>query len=1277
VKLANLSLRTLFICLLAVYLFGCISRHSVYNLTADRSRQIIETTELSSAKLCTRGWARFIYDNDLPQALIDLKKAISLSAKEKPETINNQQNIVLAYLGIGLIQLLQADFAQAAIAFLQTIKTDPRLPESLIAAFQLREVLHQVPEGHKLIGTELDSILKDYPTLGLEMTRMLNLIRKEGAIRAGNIEQASIIEKKMGVIPFWSTAYPYGQHPMADFEIPFGPEEKPIEDSGKRKIVPAIPEDGTLILRREPAGLLYAQSYFKTEKSQTTELVIRIETDTAWTVFVDNQLLKQHNVFHHKLPHVVYLPFRASSGWHRLLLKTPVDSKTSISIEVTDINGQTAPIKWWTSTDLPNIQRGSAATKMTRSVNEHLIRRLADNPNDTVSSILLALYEWENGAMLRSRKYLNLAQQQAPKFAFIDYLLGLFQIYDPDTPYRLSYSRSQKHLRQAIEKCPEMLLAHFRLALLLKEDGKHQEALKKLSELEQKKPENYIWSFFKGKIFEKLGWQLETDRAFKRSLKLLADDPEVLRHLFGRALRQNDFSTSTKLAQLLEQYGLWDLELVDFWQKKENDQHAINILNKIIQRYPARIEHRLWLAKIYIRQKNLKGAKKEVDQALLYDPYHPEALNIRANILDLKQKPSKALIFRKNNLSSSHRNLADRQSFIASNLRPKKLVLVGEKDIDTDQEIKKYLSSNFINSGQVTFVLDQQAVEVAQDGSFSSSTHMIVHVTSSEGLENWGEFNGIPHDAIVNQLRTIKANGQTFDAESISNNRDSVSFPSLEIGDFVEFAYMENSPSYQPSPDKMGFISNRWHFHAPDTPIYHSLFTVAVPKNIKLEVDSHGEDYHPTINHNKDYRIYSWEHYQSAQIKTEPNSPPLDEISPFVQVGLNINWYTFRNILREKLTAATLPSWDLLQFAKKMIADQPDENKLLSKLLSTVNKKINQKTEYFDFYEPASHILAQREGNRVTLLVALLKIMGYEPQVLLVRTISDSQVDYRFPNFSTYTYPLVGIKAKTWDQKIWLDPTQRYSSFGIIYPFLQGMQAIDISSSSDSALFFKVPSTPAQNQIAGLKKNISLELTLDSDGTVRGAGLETISTSQAVQYRQLLSPLNSDQRRQVMEIGLGHYFRNALLKKYEIVSLEDANQPLVIKYELEIPEFAKKIDNTWVIQDGFYPYQLSKSLISSPTRKYPLLLDDETHTKTNVTIKLPEGATINNGTDIVLDAPLSTFSHSTKVQDNNFVLQKSLVVKPGRIYPQDYQEFKSFCHQVDSIDNQEIQIEIK
>src|SRR6202012_1904475 len=151
-----------------------------------------------------------------------------------------------------------------------------------------------------------------------------------------------------------------------------------------------------------------------------------------------------------------------------------------------------------------------------------------------------------------------------------------------------------------------------------------------------------------------------------------------------------------------------------------------------------------------------------------------------------------------------------------------------------------------------------------------------------DAIDKFGEVQ-IPGDADVLVLRTIKADGTTREPEDIGE-KESVSVPDLEPGDYVEYEWVEASAP--PAAFPGGFIAERFYFSSYDAPLYESIYVVVAPSDMKLEVDRRGQDVPaPVTNKSNDgLAVTTYVTHLAPQLFAEPSSAPFAEYLPSVRV---------------------------------------------------------------------------------------------------------------------------------------------------------------------------------------------------------------------------------------------------------------------------------------------------------------------------------------------------------------------------------------------------------
>ncbi|HUT99862.1 MAG TPA: hypothetical protein VM425_00320 [Myxococcota bacterium] len=1254
-------------CLLALTIAGAGCTHQGTPPDIRQARDILKITPVTPADYLGRGWARFVRGNDLRGALDDFTQAA--------KTLTAGKNKAQANLGAGLALLLQADFAAAGEAVLDAVEAAPGTPGGLAAAIQLREIVYQIPGGHERISARVRKLISGGQA-GLECARALRLILLEGARRRGDWPATRAMEAEMGVVPLWRVGFPFGRHPLLDFDRAFLPQTGPLTTTRERPLSTRRADQGLLSIESYGRqGVAFAESFFEVrcQDSCKRDLALRIRSDEPWAAFLDDSPVAVYDSHRRRLPRVARMRFAVGPGWHRLLLKVPVSrAGTGLAAEMTGAGGEPAKVVWWDEAaslaGRAPVYRPGLLEKPTTilSAGDLAAGRAGVKDSNLLQYILAALLVWENGDPGQARDLLARALQRVPDSSLLHFLQGLLALEDDDLPPPIDRTISRENLARAVAACPQAALAEFRLMLLPGAEQDDEQALDVLTRLEANKPGRFLWPYFRGDLLSKLGWDQAAGSAYNRALGILPDNADLLRRMFQRALHAGSADRATQLAKRLEALGIFE-GLADFWIAREREDRAQEILEAAVHANPARLENTLALCDLLAGQSHAGDALKLIDEASLLATRDPRLLDRRANLLDVLGRRDEAQATLVARVAFAPWDLAARRAADAA-AGSSHIRLVGEERIDAKDLIEEFLKSQTVVQGDSALVLDQTSIEIGRDGSSVARTHTIARVLTPAGLERWGEIDPPASGANLEKLRTIKADGRIFDAEAIPG-KDSISLKQLQIGDFVEIEALSGSPSTGPVDGSGSWLGKRWYFRAPATSVFRSLYSVALPRGAKLEIDAHGKTPAPAVRDQGDFEIAVFREHDLPLIAPEPDAVPLDEYAPFIQLGFGTNWSDLRDILRIGLDKACLPAPELKR-ALSQIAGKGDPQERLRRVFHWVTRNIRQAGEFANFGEPAPHILLRREGNRLILLAALVREMGLSPRVYLARTSTDSHVDYRFPNPGTYRHGLLAVT--TGGHTFWMDPGARFNAFDVLYPFVAGGQAVEATSSAGAGPFARLPASHGQPLI----RSIRLEMTLAASGDLSGRGTESIPTAQAPAFRALLSSFSPNRRRQALEAGLGNYFSGARLESYKIRNLANPDLPLVIEYDLNVPGFAHLQAGSLVIREGFYPYRLGQGLAHSQSRSLPLMIGAETRTATSVVLRLPKGARPQLPPPADFAAPLSKFSYRSGAQDDLMTIEKTLLVKAGRVAPADYPAFRDFCRRVDTIDDREIVINL-
>ena len=195
---------------------------------------------------------------------------------------------------------------------------------------------------------------------------------------------------------------------------------------------------------------------------------------------------------------------------------------------------------------------------------------------------------------------------------------------------------------------------------------------------------------------------------------------------------------------------------------------------------------------------------------------------------------------------------------------------------------------------------------------------------TKDGLGKFGEVT-IPEGADVLTLRTVKADGTTREPEEIPD-KDTVSAPDLEVGDYVEFEYLDRDGPQPAFPG--GFLAERFYFASADAPLDRSEYLLIVPEKLELQLDARGPEKvgggravpEPEIHNAAGERhfFYVRRHVPRMIPEAPMDAALLDDWMPSIRAGAGLSFPRYVNYLRERRYRALRLTRELRALASEL-----------------------------------------------------------------------------------------------------------------------------------------------------------------------------------------------------------------------------------------------------------------------------------------------------------------------------------------------------------------------
>jgi len=594
--------------------------------------------------------------------------------------------------------------------------------------------------------------------------------------------------------------------------------------------------------------------------------------------------------------------------------------------------------------------------------------------------------------------------------------------------------------------------------------------------------------------------------------------------------------------------------------------------------------------------------------------------------------------------------------------------LLGESELASYRKdglgaIKAFEASGKKYDGPQVLVLDYMAGRVFDDGSSLELVHTVQKAQSDEAVNELGEVQ-VPDGAEVLTLRSIKPDGRTLEADSISG-KDSISLPSLARGDYVEFEYLRANAPAEGFPG--GYLGDRFYFKSFEVPFHHSQIVMILPKSMPYAVDPRGPAPQVKESLSNDLRVLDFAVDESVPLVEEPNSVASREFIPSIRVGSNATFSAMVDSLRDALVDRELFDPYYAGLVKQIVGDAPAADLRLrtQRLYSWVLANIENNN---DVFAQSALMLRSRSGNRARVLTYLLRFAGVPADLALARSYASDATTSEMADGDTFDHLLVRVSLPK-EQPIWLFTVERWAPFGFVPPILRGQPALLLRAGA--------PATKVSEGLLGPdSREFKVQVALRATGAAKVEVIEKLHGSEAVAWRSQLEQIpEAELNRRMEQDYVARLFPNASLTSLEFTGREQDQPDLQLHYVAEVGNFARTVSGGLSLP-AVLPSELAANYARTATRKTTELIPSPVRTTVEVSVTLPPGiATPAPLSPVSLSAKLPgnpSFSESISIRSDGFTLQRSLTVPRTRVSPSDYPTFADFCRRVDAVEDREI-----
>jgi hypothetical protein len=383
-------------------------------------------------------------------------------------------------------------------------------------------------------------------------------------------------------------------------------------------------------------------------------------------------------------------------------------------------------------------------------------------------------------------------------------------------------------------------------------------------------------------------------------------------------------------------------------------------------------------------------------------------------------------------------------------------------------------------------------------------------------------------------------------------------------------------------------------------------------------------------------------------------------------------WDEWQKLITEYLEKFIGNSREIHDAAQQAIGSETDPEKKLRKLYARAQQIRNlsferERTEQ-EFKE--EHIkrsinvqeVLQRgygsQGEIDAVFTALARSAGFDAAMLGVS--NRKELSFNKIVLSLAQIDTSAVLVKLDNKELFLSPGTPFAPFGLLRWNNTAATALKFSKGGG---FITTP--PPQNSLLSRTAHVSLA----ADGSLSGEIAVEYNGEDALEHRLEALDQTEPGRRQGLEDEVKAWLpEGAIVKLQSAQGWDSAEQPLVARFNIQIPGFAAATGKRLLSPAYFFP-TLQKNMFINDWRRYPITFSYPFTESDELYLKLPEGYT--------LEAPpyrrraglsLAGYEISTTLEDQQLITKRKLHVDGWQVPPEQYGELKNFFSVVEKGD---------
>jgi len=597
-------------------------------------------------------------------------------------------------------------------------------------------------------------------------------------------------------------------------------------------------------------------------------------------------------------------------------------------------------------------------------------------------------------------------------------------------------------------------------------------------------------------------------------------------------------------------------------------------------------------------------------------------------------------------------------------------------DDEIAQLIRNVPSAESFPDAGIIYILDEDIVEVFEDGRCKETLHVVFQILKDSGKDNGNieiGYNSRTETASIIYARTITPEGRIIPLNenavkivtpyssypSYSDYKElTFSMPGVTVGSIIDYKVVKEKKR----PEIEGKFSNEFYFQTYD-PTYVCRYKVITPRDRDLKYlvlnPLQGIQLSPNIIHDGNKKTYLWEYKNIPQIIKEKSMPPMGEVAFRILVTTMNSWEEFSNWWRKKIAGKTEPDESI----KRKVAELTEALSTSREKMEAIFDYVKREIRYVSIglgksgYEPenAKKVFENKYGDckdKSTLLISMLRVARIPAYYVLIPTNNMGNLIRDFPYPFQFNHCIAAVENA--GAYHFIDPVAENYRFDDLPGSDQNRDVLIFND--EKIVFDKTPlAKPEENSYYSQSQTkIRLDGSIECEVKNFGfGGKEASLRSFFIKNRPTKIKESLEER--VDEISSG-----AKLLTYTHSDPRNFKERFGLNFKYNAQDYCRKAGDILI----FDVPEIWKSCPATgkKDRRYPIVVWNNSYNKDEVEFNVPEDYEV-----YYLPEPMETknqyfeFRSSYRKEGGKIFYRGELITKALRITPDEYPAYHESC----------------